>query len=129
MRTLIVEDSLVNQEFLLMIMESFGECVVVESGEEGMQKVAGSLKTVKPFDLIFLDVMLPGISGIEALQHMRELERLESASPAKVIIISSLEAEDLQAQGLVMDDSIAIMPKPIRPDIVESTLTNLGFTL
>ena len=56
------------------------EMVAVVSGEEGL-----SLAWTQPFDLVLLDLRLPGRSGIEILKELRTVKPL-----LPVIIVSSL---------------------------------------
>ncbi len=48
MRALIVEDTFINQEFLKMILEGW-DCVVVESGEDGVEAFTSALEEETPF--------------------------------------------------------------------------------
>lgn len=53
---------------------------LAQNGEEGLAK-AGSLKP----DIIFLDIMMPGMNGIEVL---RELQAAEETADVPVIVLS-----------------------------------------
>jgi diguanylate cyclase (GGDEF)-like protein/PAS domain S-box-containing protein len=64
---LVVDDEEVNRDLLLRRLERRG-CAVV-AAEDG-QAALDALKT-NQFDLILLDVMLPGIDGIEVLRQIR----------------------------------------------------------
>jgi two-component system chemotaxis response regulator CheY len=47
-----------------------------------------------PYDIIFLDVMMPGMDGHQALERMRHLEQSQGVPPsqsAKVIMVSALD--------------------------------------
>jgi two-component system chemotaxis response regulator CheY len=127
MRTLIVEDSLINQEFLKMIMSSWGECHVADCGEQAIDAFAGALESA-PFDIVFMDVMLPGIDGIQTLERMRELERGRGIPPEqgiRAIITTALddEADNAPPHG---DHGASRLPKPVRQDAVERELRRLG---
>ena len=45
------------------------ELTVCGTGEQGLQRLASG-----KFDLVILDIMLPGISGIDALKQLRQIE-------------------------------------------------------
>jgi two-component system chemotaxis response regulator CheY len=127
MRTLIVEDSLINQEFLKMIMSSWGECHVADCGERAIDAFAGALESA-PFDVVFMDVMLPGMDGIQTLERMRELERGRGIPPERgirAIITTALddEAGNGPDHG---DHGASRLPKPVRQDAVERELRRLG---
>jgi len=59
MRILIVDDELVSREKLRKIMDSFGQCIVVENGADAL-RVATSQN---PPDLILLDIIMPEMGG------------------------------------------------------------------
>jgi twitching motility two-component system response regulator PilH len=83
-RILIVDDSATVVASLGKLLRSAG-CVVraASDAETGLD-----IARRKPLDLIFLDIILPGINGFSALRHIRHDPRLRHMP---VIIISSNE--------------------------------------
>ncbi len=70
-RILIVEDCEVNAELLRWILEDEGyETILVESGEDCLELVR--TQTIR-FDLVLMDISLPGIDGRETTRQLREL--------------------------------------------------------
>jgi len=66
---LVVEDNPVNQKLMVAILNSCGlKATMASSGEEAVE-IAGS----STFDLIFMDISLPGIDGIETMKRIRRL--------------------------------------------------------
>jgi PAS domain S-box-containing protein len=64
---LLVEDNLINQELMKAILEPMGPNLrVASTGEEGVEATV-----IERFDLILMDVDLPGIDGIEAMKRIR----------------------------------------------------------
>lgn len=69
-RVLIVEDELHLAEGLRFNLEAEGfEAEVVESGERALERLVGSSGV--PFDLVVLDVMLPGKDGFTVVSELR----------------------------------------------------------
>ncbi|WP_285906298.1 response regulator [Pseudodesulfovibrio pelocollis] len=129
MRALIVEDTLINREFLKLILSSFGECRVADCGEQALDVFSGALDTA-PFDIVFMDVMLPGINGLETLERMRSVERGRGIPPEsgiKAIITTALDEDEgaLRASG-TMGQVAACIPKPVCQEVVERELRCLG---
>ena len=60
MRILIAEDDVVSRTKLQKIMSTFGECVPVTSGHEAIDAFKSAWAAWTPFDLIALDVLMPG---------------------------------------------------------------------
>ena len=70
MKLFIIDDSTVNNIFLQSILEEYGYIVhSAISGEEALRKI----ETFGP-DVILLDLMMPGMSGIDLLKKFREME-------------------------------------------------------
>ncbi|MBU1248379.1 MAG: response regulator, partial [Proteobacteria bacterium] len=72
-RFLIIEDNEVNREFLLVLLEQRGECQWAGSGEDGLVMFEESLAEGKPFDCVIMDIILPGMDGLQTLEKFRAL--------------------------------------------------------
>ncbi len=129
MKTLIVEDTLINQEFLKMIMEEWGECVVAESGEDALVAFGEALEAGVPFDLIFMDIMLPGMDGLQALEKIRAIEA-ESGVPeqdqTRVIVTTALDDDANASRAFIRGQALSYITKPIRQEKIEAELRNFG---
>src|SRR5205807_2220241 len=69
-RVLVVEDEQHLSDGLRFNLEAEGYQVeVVETGEEALKKLSGETST---FDVVVLDVMLPGKDGFEVISEMRQ---------------------------------------------------------
>ena len=129
MKTLIVEDTLINQEFLKMIMEEWGECEVVETGEAAVTTFKDALAGDAPFDLIFMDIMLPGMDGLQALETIRAIEDKEGvpeSGQAKVIVTTALDDDANASRAFIQGQALSYITKPIRQDKIEVELRNFG---
>ncbi|MBJ6749361.1 response regulator transcription factor [Geomonas anaerohicana] len=88
---LLVEDEMHLARGITFNLEQEGYLVShVESGEEALEKV-----TMEKFDLIILDVMLPGIGGFEVCQKIRGLD-----SRVPVLMLTARSAESDRISGL-----------------------------
>ncbi len=104
MRVLIVDDSTTVLATLRRMLEQNGyEVIEALDGEKGVD-----LATADPPDLIFLDIILPGINGFAAL---RQLRRNPVTREVPVIMMSGNEqaTEQFYAQRIGADD---FMKKP-----------------
>ena len=71
LRILLAEDNLVNQRLAVGLLEMHGHTVVIAS--DGQQALAALQR--EPFDLMFMDVQMPEMSGYEATARIRAQER------------------------------------------------------
>ncbi len=82
-RILLVEDILPNQLVTAMMLRREGHMVdVAESGETALR-----LLSAVPYDVVLMDVFMPGMSGLDATRHIRQL-----AGPAATVPIVALTA-------------------------------------
>lgn len=71
LKLLIVEDNKINQMITRKILEKHNiECEVADNGEIAVEKIR-----FEPYDLILMDIHMPGISGIEATKIIREFNK------------------------------------------------------
>lgn len=101
-KLLIVEDNADYRELLTSFLENEGH--EVTSAAEGETAVA--LADKNAFDLIILDIMLPGMDGYEVCRRIRE------KSGVPVIMLTALDSESHQMKGYMLniDDYVA---KPV----------------
>ncbi|MBW8014644.1 MAG: response regulator [Planctomycetes bacterium] len=65
---LVVEDSHVNQMLIKLLLEKIGfDVTLAEDGSEGIEKAMAT-----PFDIIFMDIQMPGMNGYEATRTLRD---------------------------------------------------------
>ncbi|MCL2026510.1 MAG: ATP-binding protein, partial [Leptospirales bacterium] len=72
---LICDDNLLNQQVICEHLSNVGfKTVVVRNGKDGVDKVKSRMeKKERPFDLIFMDIFMPIMNGIEAAIKITEL--------------------------------------------------------
>ncbi len=90
---LVIEDNPeIGQVLQLNLMDEGYVVELATDGESGLAKLAA-----KPYDLLLLDIMLPGIDGLEVCRRLRSQEPY-----TPIIIISSRSAEAQRIVGLEM---------------------------
>ncbi|NWH03663.1 HDOD domain-containing protein [Desulfobacter latus] len=76
MKILIVDDEEISRTILLSKMAHIGTCVAVNSAKTALAELDKAQAEKHPFDIITLDVSMPGMSGQELLEHIRKKEAL-----------------------------------------------------
>lgn len=89
---LIVEDDFTSRIFLQGILEEFGPVHIAVNGLEAIEVFSpGS------YDLVLLDIYMPGLSGHEVLKVIREKEKVQGvrgSDRVKVFITSSSKTSE-----------------------------------
>src|SRR3989441_12793040 len=113
MRILIVDDEEVLREVLDAVLRREGfEVVMASSGEQALAVLDGD----DNIDLVILDVMLPGISGIDTLRAMR------IANPyLPVIVITAYSSIDGAIEAM-KQGAFHYIPKPFKNEEVILTV-------
>ena len=128
MRCLIVEDEFTSRRILQRLLNQYGSCDVAISGDEAVVAFQESLEHQEPYDLVCLDIMLPGKTGQEVLAAIRELEEQHHVDPGdgvKVIMTTTL-TDKTNVMSAFRTGCEAYLVKPLTRDKVASELSKLG---
>lgn len=126
---LIVEDEFISRTLLKEILSPFGECSTAANGEDAVDILQESCE--KPgarYDLVCLDIMMPGINGHEVLRELRRMERqkgLEGKNATKVLMVSALDDAKNIMQAMVVGRCEAYLTKPVSKTRLEEHLRHL----
>lgn len=107
-RVLVVEDNATNRLIATKLLENLGACVeTADDGYEGVEAAARG-----GFDLILMDIQMPGIDGLEATRRIRAME-----GPVSDLPIVALTANVLshQRQAYLDAGMDGVIGKPISP--------------
>lgn len=118
---LVVDDNLINREVAGEILKKAGcKVVLALSGEEAIVFVQK-----ESFDVILMDIQMPGMDGVEATSQIRELE-LDNSPKIIAMTAYAMKEDKDRFLKLGMDD---YLPKPIRAiALLEKVLDNTSNT-
>lgn len=115
-RILVVEDNPANQLVAEAMLRNMGcQPVVVADGQSALAMLQGKGNT---FDLVFMDCVLPDMSGFEVTRRWRQMES-GSRLPVIALTAHSRETVLLDADAAGMDD---VLTKPFRRQELAGTL-------
>lgn len=102
LHVLIVEDNPLNQKLLSRLIEQHGW--TAEIAAHGVEAVEMTAR--RSFDLIFMDVSMPGMDGLEATRAIRTRERKNGEPPRRIVALTAgvSEAERRACAEAGMDD-------------------------
>ncbi|MBI4350763.1 MAG: response regulator [Elusimicrobia bacterium] len=116
MKVLIVDDNDIMRDVLRTFLEQLKHEVLGE--EENGDAAIRSFAALRP-DLVLLDMVMPGRSGLEALDEIRKLD-----PAAKVVVITAVEQEGLDRK-IYEKGAAAILRKPFSCEELEKALAGL----
>jgi two-component system sensor histidine kinase BarA len=105
-RVLAVDDNDANLKLVMTLLE---DCQLdAESASSGFEALSKARQ--KPFDLVFMDLQMPGMDGVETTARLREMDTGNHRTPIIALTAHALadEQERLTKQGFD-----GYMPKPI----------------
>ena len=93
LRVLLVEDNELNAEIAQLTLDRAGAIVThVKDGESAVETFAASAP--HEYDVVLMDIMMPGIDGLEATRQIRALEREDAATTPIIAVSANAFAED-----------------------------------
>ncbi len=116
LRILLAEDNPVNQKVAVLLLERIGHAVkLAASGSEAID-----ISAREDFDVILMDVQMPGVNGYDAARAIRRRERdTLRHTPIVALTANAMTGDRELCLEAGMDDYLS---KPIRPEALRETL-------
>ncbi len=120
LRILVAEDNSVNQRLAARVLEREGHSVTIAgSGQEAVD-----LFEQRPFDLILMDVQMPGLDGLQATARIRQKERATGGHvPIAAMTAQAAESDRLRCLESGMD---AYVTKPVHVPALLKMIESVG---
>ena len=126
LRVLLCDDNVINQKVALRLLQQMG--YRADLAANGLEALAALDR--QPYDLIFMDVMMPEMDGLEATRLIRERQKQPSQFPnykSSIIIVamtaSAMQGDREKCLAAGMDDYVA---KPVRLEDVRAIVERWG---
>jgi CheY-like chemotaxis protein/HPt (histidine-containing phosphotransfer) domain-containing protein len=126
LRILLADDNVINQKVAVRLLQQLGYSADIAS--DGLQTIQAVEQ--KEYDVVFMDVQMPGLDGLEATRRIRA-RQAEAAPPptlARKLVIIAMTANAMHGDrekcvGAGMDDYV---PKPVRPETLQQMIERYG---
>jgi len=117
MKVLLVEDNPVNRTLTRRLLEKLG-CDVMTANDG---EAAATLWQWHPFDLIFMDCVMPRVDGVEATRRLRKWEAAQNREPVPVVALtaSAMEEDEEKCRLAGMNSFVA---KPVNIEMLRAVL-------
>ena len=115
-RVLLADDHALNREVSRLMMEASGcELAVVSDGQAAIDAVRDG-----DFDVIFMDVRMPGIDGLEATRQIRLMSGDRAATPIVALTADAMPKDVARCRDAGVD---LHLPKPASQADIHAALT------
>lgn len=114
-----VDDNLNLLERIILKSSSNNEILKANSGQRAIEII----KNNKDIDMVFLDLRMPELDGIETAKIIRELETTNQIRPLKIIASTAYVSEDSESRTLKFD---AFLKKPFNQMQVQKVLNEFS---
>lgn len=120
LKALVADDTALNRQILTVFLKALDYAVICAN--DGMEAVA-AFQAEKP-DLVFMDVMMPNMGGLDAVREIRKL----ATSWVPILMVSALSSPEAMIEGLEAgaDDYIF---KPPHREVFNAKVNSITRTL
>jgi PAS domain S-box-containing protein len=120
-RLLVVEDNEINRTVARLLFEGWG--AHVEEAEDGLAGVQYVRDAIQPYDIVLMDIQLPGLNGLDATAAIRALPDAARANlPIVALTANAFRADRDRYLAAGMN---ACLAKPFEEEDVYQTLVRL----
>jgi two-component system, chemotaxis family, chemotaxis protein CheY len=129
LKFLIVEDEFISRTLLKEMLEPFGDCHTVTNGDDAINALRHSYdEPENRYDVVCLDIMMPGKNGHEVLKELRRIEMqkgIQDIDITKVFMVTGLDDSKNIMEALVVGRCEAYLTKPVSRMKLEEQLRTL----
>ena len=118
MKILVVDDDLTSRNYLKEVLEKYGDIHMACDGVEAINSVKKGMMEDEPYNVIFLDIMMPRMNGYETLNTIRELEEkknIPQKSQSKIIMMTAA-SDGESSTGSFSKGREYYLLKPVSPE-------------
>jgi two-component system, chemotaxis family, chemotaxis protein CheY len=127
-QALVVDDFAAIRRQLTDILSPFASCEAVGDGTAAMKAVGERLRRGERYDLVCLDVGMPGGDGFEVLKEIRRLEAQHGVQPSeqsRIVMVTGLDESQVWVRARCEGCS-GYLTKPIHRAFLVRLLVDLG---
>ena len=129
MRVLVVDDDPASRQVLAAHLAGLAETVLCGSGPEAVDAASAAITSGTPFDVVFLDIIMPHMDGHETLVRLREVEDRAGVAPEnrmRAVMVTSMDDEANTLNALFDGQVAAYLIKPANRSQLLDKLSVLG---
>lgn len=128
-RALIVDDSRYQRHLIMQALSGLFTAEEAADGREAIALFTAALTAKKPYDLVVMDILMPVMSGHDALMGIRRLEAEAGIGPDQrtpAVMLSSLDDPANMLRAQFESGAQAYVTKPFETKTLLEALGSLG---
>jgi len=126
LKSLVAEDDATSRKLLCTYLSRYGICDIAGGGVEAVNAVQSARQSHQAYDLICMDLRLPGMDGQEAIREIRKQEASAGVDRPARIIVTTIHVEMEDITTALLGRCNAYMVKPIDTARLKKELKALG---
>jgi two-component system chemotaxis response regulator CheY len=126
MRILVVDDVQMSLYQVEKAVRPFGEVIAHKDPLQALKEFKDSAQVGQAFDLVFLDISMPSMDGLEFLRHLREAEQEFGLADrrSRVVMVTSHSEHEFVAKA-IQKGAQGYLLKPIVPEKLHAEIHRL----
>ena len=130
MKILAVDDEFVSRKKAQKMLLKYGECDTAVDGYEALEAFHLAFDEGEPYDLVFMDIEMENLSGIETLKKIRTWEdskNVPHVRRVKVIMLSATESAS-SVMSSFKEGCQSFIVKPLNAEKLIKALKETGLS-
>jgi len=128
MKILIADDTILARQLLQHALKPYGAQEIATNGEEALDAFKKAHDQGNPFDVLFLDIMMPEMDGREALRKIREWEKQNKVAQEVNIVMSTALGDSGNVLSSFKEGAEYYLVKPIELNRLYGIMADMGYS-
>jgi len=126
LKSLVAEDDATSRKLLCTFLARYGSCDIAVDGLEAINAVHTARQGHQAYDLVCMDLSMPGTDGQEAIREIRKQEAAAGAQRPAKIIVTTIHTDMKDITTALLGRCNSYMVKPIDTAKLKKELKTLG---
>ncbi len=129
LNVLVVDDDEVIQFHMNQLLLPLAHVRMAANGRDGLARVEESLSSGERFHCVFMDIIMPGMDGLEtvrAMVHLFNVRRIPLEDRPKIVMLSSMDEPGARIDALYACGADHFLSKPLDEPALVTALSELG---
>lgn len=127
MKALVVDDCAVSTATISKLLKNYGTVETTDSGQAGLDLLSEAAKSDAPFDVLCVDINMPGMDGFELLKRLKGMPRETAQSDKTMKVFMTTGQNEIRLVLRAMEHGCSgYLVKPISEDNLATEMAKIG---